>query len=289
LGTHRAITLGAVDTRTELTAFLMSRRARLQPESVGVPRYGERRRVPGLRREELAQLAGVSVTHYTRLEQGHGRSVSTEVLDAVAGALRLTGDEREHLRNLVHPPRSGRGPAEPEVRADLLCLIEGMGLTPAFVHGRHGNVLAWNESAGQLLGDLDSLPPARRSWPHLTLLDGPFRSMIDDKDREPLARRHVAYLRLCLGRYPHDPEVVAVIESLIASSADVRRLWAEHEVADWTGIACRLRHPAAGDIEIAIDVMKPSSDPDQWVVTFATEPGSPSQEALRRLAPAHRP
>src|SRR4029078_6452691 len=83
-------TLGAVDTRTELTGFLMSRRARLQPESVGVPRYGDPRRAPGLRREELAQCAGVSLTHYTRLEQGHGRSVSTEVLDAVAGALRLT-------------------------------------------------------------------------------------------------------------------------------------------------------------------------------------------------------
>ena len=100
------------------------------------------------------------------------------------------------------------------MRADLLCLIEGMAHAPAFVHGRHGNILAWNESAGRLLGDLDTLPPARRSWPHLVLLDGPFRSMIGDTEWEPLARQHVAYLRLCLGRYPHDPEVVAVIESL---------------------------------------------------------------------------
>ncbi len=283
LGTQGVATLGAVNPRTELTGFLMSRRARLQPESVGVHRYGERRRVPGLRREELAQLAGVSVTHYTRLEQGHGRSVSTEVLDAVAGALRLTSDEREHLTNLIHPPRFGRGPAEPEVRADLRCLIEGMAHAPAFVHGRHGNILAWNESAGRLLGDLDTLAPAQRSWPHLVLLDGPFRWMIGDAEWEPLARQQVAYLRLCLGRYPHDPEVIALIESLHSSSADVRRLWAEHEVANWVGIACRLRHPTAGDIEIVIDVMKPSGEPDQWLVTFATEPGSPSQEAVRRL------
>ncbi|MGH3464842.1 MAG: helix-turn-helix domain-containing protein [Kribbellaceae bacterium] len=273
-----------MDTRTELTGFLMSRRARLQPESVGVPRYGERRRVPGLRREELAQLAGVSVTHYTRLEQGHGRSVSAEVLDAVAVALRLTGDEREHLTNLIHPPRLDHGPGEPKVRTDLLCLIEGMTHTPAFVHGRHGNILAWNEPAGRLLGDLDTLPPARRSWPRLVLLDGPFRLMIGDTDWEPLARQHIAYLRLCLGRYPQDPEMVAVIESLHSSSADFRRVWAEHQVADWASVTCHLRHPTAGDIAIAVDVMKRSGEPDQWLVTFATEPGSPSQEALRRLA-----
>jgi transcriptional regulator with XRE-family HTH domain len=280
LGTQPTATLGKVDTRTELTGFLTSRRGRLQPESVGMPRYGERRRVPGLRREELAQLAGVSVTHYTRLEQGHGRSVSAGVLDAVAGALRLTGDEREHLSNLVHPPRFDPAPGEPKVRADLLCLIEGMAPTPAFVHGRHGNILACNESAGRLLGNLD----ARRTWPHLVFLDGPFRSMIGDTEWERLARQHVAYLRLCLGRYPRDPAVVAVIESLRSSSADFRRLWAEHRVADWAGVTCHLRHPVAGDIAITVDVMKPSGEPDQWLVTFTTEPGSQSQEAMLRLA-----
>lgn len=289
MGTQRVATLGAVDTRTELTGFLMSRRARLQPESVGVPRYGERRRVPGLRREELAQLAGVSVTHYTRLEQGHGGGVSAEVLHAVAGALRLTADEREHLANLIHPPRADRGPGEPKVRTDLLCLIEGMTHTPAFVHGRRGDILAWNEPAGRLLGDLDTLPPARRSWPHLVHLDGPFRWMIGETDRETLARQHIAYLRLCLGRYSQDPELVAVIESLHSQSADFRRLWAEHHVADWASVTCHLRHPTAGDIAIAVDVMKPSGEPDQWVVTFVTEPGSPSQEAIRRLVTHEAP
>ena len=277
-----------MDTRTELTGCLMSRRAGLQPESVGLTRFGERRRVPGLRRKELAQLAGVSVTHYTRLEQGNGRNVSAEVLDAVAGALRLTGDEREHLTHLIHPPRFDPGPGEPKVRADLLCLIEGMAPTPAFVHGRHGNILAWNEAAGRLLGDLEARPPGRRSWPRLVFLDGPFRSMISDTDWEGLARRHAAYLRLCLSRYPHDAEVAAIIESLHSSSAGFRRLWAEHRVADWSSVVCRLRHPATGDIEIAVDVMKPSGMPDQWLVTFATEPGSPSQEALSRIPSAPR-
>jgi hypothetical protein len=270
-----------VDTRAELTGFLMSRRARLQPETVGVPRYGERRRVPGLRREELAQLAGVSVTHYTRLEQGHGRSVSAEVLEAVAGAMRLSRDEREHLTNLVHPPRAEPGPAEPEVRVDLMCLIDGMTHTPAFVHGRHGNILARNGTAARLLGEPAS---NRGSWPQLVFLDGPFRSMLLDPGWELLARRHVAYLRLQLGRYPRDRALAGVVESLHSSSADFRRLWAEHEVADWADVTCRLRHPVVGDIEIAVDVMKATGEPDQWLVTFTTEPGSSSQEALRRLA-----
>lgn len=274
-----------VDTRAELTGFLKSRRAKLRPETVGLPQYGERRRVPGLRREELAQLAGVSVTHYTRLEQGHGRNVSGEVLDAVAAALRLSGVEREHLINLVHPPRPVPGPDEPAVRTDLRCLIEGMDHTPAFVHGRHGNILAWNDSAERVLGDLDAQPPRRRVWPCLVFLDRRFRSMISDvSEWDAIARQHVAYLRLSLGRYPQYPDLVTVIESLRSTNADFRRFWAEYQVADWSSVTCHLRHPEAGDLEIAIDVVKPGGEPDQWVVTFTTEPGSPSQKALRRLA-----
>ncbi|MCD0449137.1 helix-turn-helix transcriptional regulator [Actinocorallia sp. API 0066] len=272
-----------MDTRTELTDFLMSRRARLQPESVGVPRYGERRRVPGLRREELAQLAGVSVTHYTRLEQGNGRSVSAEVLDAVADALRLTGDEREHLANLVRPPRRDAGGAGPQGRADLLCLLDNMAESAAFVHGRSGEILAWNDTAAHLLGDLDALPPELRSWPGLVFRDGPFRSMVDPADWEPLARQHTGYLRLCLSRYPHDPGVAAVVASLHAADADFRRLWAEHHVADRTPLTCRLHHPSAGVLAVAVNAMKPAGHPDQWLVTFAVEPDSPSQKALRLL------
>jgi transcriptional regulator with XRE-family HTH domain len=285
MGSQSLVTLGSVDTRAELTGFLMSRRAKLRPETVGLAQFGERRRVPGLRREELAQLAGVSVTHYTRLEQGHGRNVSAEVLEAVASALRLTSDEREHLTNLVHPPRPVPGPDEPDVRPDLRCLIEGMKHTPAFAHGRHGNILAWNESAARLLGDLDAGPTHRRSWPHLVFLDGAFRSMIGDvAEREQVARQQAAYLRLSLGRHPQSPGLAAVIASLRSLSADFRRLWAEYHVADWPGVTCHLRHPVAGDLEIAIDVMKLGGEPEQWLVTFTAEPDSSSQKALDRLA-----
>jgi hypothetical protein len=206
------------------------------------------------------------------------------VLDAVADAMRLTRDEREHLTNLVHPSRVGPGPAGSAVRTDLRCLIDGMGPTPAFVHGRHGDILARNDAAGRLLGDLDALPAGRRTWSHLVFLEGPFRSMVVGPGWELLARRHVAYLRLGLSRYPGDPGPAGVVESLHAASADFRRLWAEHEVADWADVTCRLRHPVAGDIEIAVDVMKAIGEPDQWLVSFTTQPGSPAQEALRRLA-----
>ncbi|MFB9322779.1 helix-turn-helix domain-containing protein [Cryptosporangium minutisporangium] len=274
-----------MDTRAELSTFLRSRRARLHPEALGLPRYGERRRVPGLRREELAQLAGVSVTHYTRLEQGHAGSVSGEVLDAVARVLRLTADEREHLGNLVQPPRPTGEPGPEQVRTDLLCLIEGMAHAPAFVHSRLGTILARNDLADALFGDLDALPPDRRTWPHQVFLDGPFRSLVEGEDRERLARQHAAYLRLCLGRYPHDPAVDALVSSLVAESADFRRVWAEHHVADWAPLVTRLRHPRAGEIVASIDVMKSAGEPDQWLVTFTTEPRSVSQQRLLRLAP----
>ena len=108
--------------------------------------------------------------------------------------------------------------------------------------------------------------------------------MLSEVERESLAGQHVAYLRLCLSRYPHDAEVAGTISALSAESADFRRLWAEHRVADWSRVTCHLQHPTAGTIETAVDVMKPSGDPDPWLVTLTTEPGSRSQEALRRLA-----
>jgi hypothetical protein len=166
---------------------------------------------------------------------------------------------------------------------DLRCLIDGMDHTPAFAHGRHGNILAWNGAAARLLGDLDALPPDRRSWPRLAVLDGPFRALLDDASWAAPARQQAAYLRLCLSRYPRDAELAAVVQSLRAASAGFDRIWAEHLVADWPGVTCLLRHPA-GDIEIAVDVMRSSGEPDQWLVTFTTAPGSPSQAALRHLA-----
>lgn len=274
--------------RATVSQFLRSRRARLRPEEAGVPGYGTRRRVPGLRREELAQLAGVSVTHYTRLEQGRGHSVSAEVLDAVAGALRLSPDEREYLANLVHPPKpeAPRGPTP--VRMDLRCLAEGMTHAPALVLDRDGTILAGNDAAEALIGELTALPADRRTWSHLVFLDGPFRSLLTEPEREPLARRHAAYLRLLLSRHPHDPELAATVTSLHRASPEFRRLWAEHEVSDWSRVTTWLHHPAVGGIETAIDLMRSPGPPDQWLATFTVAPGSSSHAALRQLM-ADRP
>src|SRR5919205_1443310 len=140
---------GSLDRRAELSEFLRTRRARLKPEDVGLPDFGRHRRVPGLRREELAQLAGVSVAYYTRLEQGNGRNVSAEVLDSIARALRLTDAEHAHLTHLAKPKAHKKKPAarQQQVRGALRQLLDTMDGVPAYVVGRRGDILAWNRMA----------------------------------------------------------------------------------------------------------------------------------------------
>lgn len=161
------------DRRAELSAFLRTRRARLKPEDVGISSHGRHRRVPGLRREELAQLAGVSVAYYTRLEQGNGRNVSAEVLYAIARALHLTDAEHAHLTHLAKPKqqrRKYRVPKQQQVRVALRQLLDSMEGMPAYVSGARSEILAWNRMAAALFGDWGKLPPAERNWARLTFL-----------------------------------------------------------------------------------------------------------------------
>lgn len=151
-----------LDQRAELSEFLRTRRARLEPGDVGIPWQGRHRRVPGLRREELAQLAGVSVAYYTRLEQGNGRNVSAEVLDSIARALRLTDAEHAHLTHLAKPKqlrRKYRAPKQQQVRVTLQQLLESMDRMPAYVAGARSEILAWNQMAAALFGDWGSCRP----------------------------------------------------------------------------------------------------------------------------------
>lgn len=162
-----------LDSRAELSEFLRTRRARLKPEDVGIPSHGRHRRVPGLRREELAQLAGVSVAYYTRLEQGNGRNVSAEVLDSIARALRLTDAEHAHLTHLAKPKqqrRKYRAPKRQQVRVALQQLLESMEDVPAYVGGARSEILAWNRMAAALFGDWGKLPLTERNWARLTFL-----------------------------------------------------------------------------------------------------------------------
>ncbi|MCF2527742.1 helix-turn-helix transcriptional regulator [Yinghuangia soli] len=276
-----------MDHRAELGEFLRSRRARLRPEDTGLRTYGERRRVPGLRREELAQLAGVSADYYVRFEQGRTGNVSAEIVDAIAGALRLGADEHAHLRRLVqtaqssHPAEAG-APAPQVVRPGLVRLLESMPETPAFIAGRGTELLAWNQLFAALVVDVDALPARMRNKARLVFLHEETRQRF--VNWQVKARDLVAYLRMDLGRHPNDPGFRALIDDLSEQSAEFRQLWAEQEVKEKTHGAYHLRHPELGEFTLAYESLRLPDDPDQTLVTYTAAAGSPSEAALRILA-----
>ncbi|MFD3570099.1 helix-turn-helix domain-containing protein [Streptomyces sp. NPDC058667] len=276
-----------MDPSAELSEFLRSRRARLKPQDVGLPEYGRHRRVPGLRREELAQLAGVSVAYYTRLEQGHGRNVSMEVLDAIARALRLSDTERAHLTHLAKPTvkkRQRAASARPQrVRASLTQLLDSLEGVPAFVLGRRLDILAWNRMARALIGDFAAWEPAERNMPRMIFLDPNARDLY--VDWESKAVEVVSVLRLYAGCYPDDPLLLALVGELSVRSEEFRSLWAAHTVTDKGHGTKRLRHPLVGELTLSYESLKVAGDdPDLVLVTYHAEPGTASADALRLLA-----
>ncbi|GAA2135546.1 helix-turn-helix transcriptional regulator [Kitasatospora kazusensis] len=273
-------------TTTALRDFLRSRRARLLPRDVGLPDFGGRRRVAGLRREELAQLAGVSVDYYTRLEQGRVGNASPAVLDALARALRLDADETRHLHRIARPAAArgpaGRRAARPQrVRPMLRVLLESLDGLPALVMGRRMEVLAWNRAASALLGDFDTAEPAARNIARITFLAPGSRTLYADWDA--CARENVAYLSMEAGRHPDDPELTALIGELAVKSPEFRTWWAEHPVQDKASGTKGFRHPVVGDLELFYETLRAVDDPTQALITYAPEPGSPSEDALRLL------
>ncbi|MEU5032456.1 helix-turn-helix transcriptional regulator [Streptomyces milbemycinicus] len=278
-----------MDTREELGEFLRSRRGRLRPEDAGLPSYGGRRRVPGLRREELAQLAGVSAGYYTRLEQGQSPNASDAVLDAVARVLRLDDAERAHLYSLARPKsRARRRAARPEqVRPGVRVMIESFGDVPALVMGRFCDVLAWNRMAHALMaGHLDfdapNRPAERPNIARLLFLDPHTRELYADWLRK--ARSTVADLRLIAGRYPGDPALTGLIGELTVGSAEFARLWAAHTVGDCGTAARTYRHPMVGTMTLMCELLALPEDEGQRVAVMNAQPGSPSEEALWLLA-----
>ncbi|GAB2995408.1 helix-turn-helix transcriptional regulator [Streptomyces pseudoechinosporeus] len=273
-----------LDRRAELSEFLRTRRARLKPEDVGLPLYGRHRRVPGLRREELAQLAGVSVAYYTRLEQGNGRNVSAEVLDAIARALRLNDAEHAHLVHLAKPKQHKKKPsARPQqVRGALRQLIDTIDGIPAYVVGRRSEILAWNRMAAALFGDWAELPPQERNWARLVFLNPEYRELFVEWDQKQSDM--VCYLRMDAGCHPDDPQLSALVGELSVKSEEFRRLWATHDVKEKSHGVKRLRHPLVGDLTLSFETFTLPDDAEQSVVTYHAEPGSPSAEALRLLA-----
>ncbi|MFJ2865658.1 helix-turn-helix domain-containing protein [Kitasatospora sp. NPDC087314] len=274
-----------MDQRTELSEFLRSRRARLRPEDVGLPGTTTRRRVPGLRREELAQLAGVSTAYYTRLEQGHGESVSAAVLDAIARVLRLSPAEREHLGRLTKPARRRPGRAVTRrqcVRPALQQLLDAMEGVPAYVIGRRLDVIGWNRLGTALLGDFAAMPPEQRNMAWHVFLDPAAHELY--QDWEGKATDVVGMLRLDAGRDPDDPRLASLIGELSLKSADFRRLWAAHGIQDKGHGTKQLHHPVVGRLSLQYETLRPAGEPDQVLVTYHAEPGSGSAESLRLLA-----
>jgi transcriptional regulator with XRE-family HTH domain len=272
-----------LDRRTELREFLRSRRARIRPEDVGLISYG-RRRVPGLRREELAQLAGVSYAYYARLEQGYGETMSAEVLDAVARALRLNEEEREHLIRLAEPDRQSATQAVPpqRLRPSVRQLLDTLGV-PAYVVSRRLDILGWNRLASVVFGDWDRLPIEERNLARLIFLSPEARDRFADPDRTAL--RIAGVLRMNAGKSPGDLYLSALIEELSQKSEEFRRFWARHEVSCGSvGESVRMRHPLVGEFDLVHEPMALPGGTPMRMVTYHAEPGSRSEEALRMLA-----
>ncbi|MEU4113215.1 helix-turn-helix transcriptional regulator [Kitasatospora sp. NPDC028055] len=266
--------------------FLRSRRARIQPEEVGLPAHG-RRRVQGLRREEVAQLAGVSVDYYVRLEQGRGGSASDAVLDALARVLRLDEVEAAYLRSLNRPPKSGAVPVRVDrrVRPGVRLLLDLMPGVPAFVLGRRMEVLAWNALGDAVNGFSERATRTPGTPPNQArdgFLDPAARTFY--RQWEAVALETVAQLRRDAGLHPDDPALAALVGELSMRSEEFRRLWADHQVLGKTGGVKLLRHPLVGDLDFGYETLTVNGSPDQTLVTFTAPPGSPTAQKLALLA-----
>lgn len=275
---------GGMDRRTELRDFLQSHRAKLQPEDVGLPAFRGRRRVPGLRREELAQLAGISVDYYVRFEQGRNPHASQAVLDSVARALRLDETEQLHLQNLARPvkARGASAPRPQRVPAGLRQLLNALSDAPAYVLGRRGDILAWNALAAALLGDFGRLAPEERNLARLVFLDETARCLYADWEFK--AKGTVGLLRFDAGRHPGDPRLTELIGELSLKSADFRRLWAAQAVEQKTRGRMSFHHQVTGPLHLDFETLRLPDDQDQLLVTYTAKPGSQDITALRLLA-----
>ncbi|MEU7832232.1 helix-turn-helix transcriptional regulator [Nonomuraea sp. NPDC049129] len=274
-----------MDNRSEIREFLTSRRARISPQQAGLPSSG-RRRVPGLRRAEVAQLAGVSVEYYSRLERGDLSGVSGSVLDALARALRFNDEERTHLEDLARTagpgPRRRRRPAPHTVRPNVQRLLDAMTEAPAFVMNGRGDVLATNLLGRALYAPM--IEAARGATPnHARFIFLDARSHQFWGDWERAANDTVALLHTQAGRDPYDKTLTDLIGELSTRSDDFRARWAHHDVRQHHKGAKPFHHPVVGDLHLTYESLALAAD-DLTLVAYGTEPGSDSEDKLRLLA-----
>ena len=269
-------------TANSLAAYLRARRAALRPERVGLADDG-RRRVPGLRREEVATLAGLSTDYYVRLEQGRADRPSDAVLTAVARVLQLGGAERAHLFDLARAARAARAPSSPAaLRPALTAVVAGITESPAVIMTESSDVLAWNALAAELIADFPRLDPRERNMARLLFLDPGARAIHTDWERA--TRDTVGMMRMAAGRHPRAPELLELIEELTRASAPFRRLWSSHHVHEKSHGRKALRHPVAGDLDLEYESFAVPGSPGHMLVVYTAPAGSASETALHRLA-----
>jgi len=268
--------------RPQLAHFLRSARARVSPADVGID-AGHQRRTPGLRREEVARLASVSVDTYTRLEQARGAQPSVPVLEGVARALRLGAEERAHLFHLAgHPGPPGATPGH-AVSPAVMHLLDRMDDTAAFVLDAAGYVLAWNPLATALIADFSQWPPRDRNltWQVFCGTTGASATYAP-REWEHFARGCVAELRAAAARYPDDHTIKALVDRLHRDSTIFAAWWDEHHVHTRGSGHKRLTHPAVGEIELDFDVLIVPNQ-DQRIIIYSAPPGSAAADALRLI------
>ncbi|WP_235347234.1 helix-turn-helix transcriptional regulator [Arthrobacter sp. SPG23] len=267
----------------EFGKFLKAMRSRLKPEDAGLPGTSGARRVPGLRREEIARLADVSTDYYTRLEQGRNIHPSRAVLDSVARALRLDSSEQAHMMDLLENcAESQRSPIPAQgVRPALRQLLGAVGDVPALVLGRRSDVLAGNPLAFLLFADFPSMPAGERNLTRWLMLDPRARELFPDW--KAVAAEAVGALRGDVGRHPNDAQANQLVGELAVHSEHFRQWWAGHRVAAPSAGSIRLRHPVVGDLELDFENLVLPEDPDQVLRIFSAKPGSPSADSLTLL------
>ncbi|MGW7042214.1 helix-turn-helix transcriptional regulator [Streptomyces avermitilis] len=263
---------------TPLGEFLRARREALKPQDVGLPEHG-RRRVPGLRREEVAMLAGVSSDYYMRLEQGRESSPSPQVVDAVADALHLDDEAVDHLRRLIRATQERRTPSagHDQVNPQLLQLLDSWPDTPAFVVGPALDILAHNGLAAALHSGFQRFDNLAR----MVFVDPAGRDFYQDWDKA--AQSCVAEIRAAYGHDPKSPRITEVVETLSAKSPEFAELWARHNVKGKTRQTKNLKHAQVGDLQIQFSAFTVNEAPHQQLVVYQAEPASSTAAAFAEL------
>jgi transcriptional regulator with XRE-family HTH domain len=274
-----------MDTKSQIREFLTSRRARITPDQVGLPIYGDNRRVPGLRREEVALLAGVSVDYYTRLERGNTAGVSDSVLDALAGALQLDEAERSHLIDLARATQPAtasrrRRATKQQIRPAVQRILDAMTQAPAFIRNGRLDILAANQ-LGHALYSTYLTPGRPANTARFVFLDPRSEGFYDDWDH--VANEVVAILRSEAGRNPYDRDLTNLIGELSTQSEAFRSKWAAHNVRFHDTGTKRLHHPIVGDLELTYEAMELSADSGLVMFAYTAEPGTKSEQALQLL------